>query len=87
MTQSGGVVFAVFFLIVWLTFWTIGGLAALTHMLRSLAGEDVIALAGSGVDLMRRAGPFRKRYAFERADIRRVRIRPKDSAVVMTRWL
>ena len=79
---GGGVAFALLVLLVWLTFWTIGGIAALTQLMRSLVGEDVIGLTPSGFDLVRRAGPFRRRYAFDRSGIRRLRIRPHDEAVV-----
>jgi hypothetical protein len=82
LMTSGGIAFIVFFLAIWLTFWTIGGVSAITHVLRSLAGEDIIALSGSGLDLVRRAGPFRKRYTLDRSAIRRIRIRPHDKAVV-----
>jgi hypothetical protein len=79
---SGPLAFVVLFLLVWLTFWTIGGLAAFTHLLRSLSGEDSITLTASGVELVRRAGPFRARYLFERPAIRRIRLRPSDKALV-----
>jgi hypothetical protein len=82
LVTSGGSAFLLLFLLVWLTFWTIGGIAALTHLMRSLAGEDVIGLTDSGFELVHRAGPFRRRYAFGRSAIRRLRIRPHDKAVV-----
>ncbi len=82
LVASGGVAFALLFLLFWLTFWTIGGIAALTHLMRSLVGEDVIGLTDSGFELVRRAGPFRRRYSFDRSGIRRLRIRPHDKAVV-----
>ena len=72
----------VLFLVLWLTFWTLGGVVALTHVVRSLAGEDVIGLRDGGFELVRRAGPFRRRYKFDRSRIRRLRIRPHDRAVV-----
>jgi len=79
----GAVAFIVLFLAVWLTFWTIGGVAAMTHLVRSLWGEDSIALTPDGFELVRRAGPFRRRDAFDRTAVRRIRLRPHDKAVVM----
>jgi hypothetical protein len=71
------------FLLVWITFWTFGGIAAITELLRSLAGEDRISVQASGVELERRAGPCRRLRNFERSTIRRVRLRPHDQAVMM----
>jgi hypothetical protein len=82
LVTSGGVAFVLLFLLIWLTFWTIGGIAALTHLARSVAGEDTIDLTATGFELVCRAGPFRRRYGFERSAIRRLRIRPHDKAVV-----
>ena len=82
LVASGGAAFVLLFLLFWLTFWTIGGIAALTHLMRSLLGEDVIGLTDSGFELVHRAGPFRRRYAFDRTAIRRLRMRSHDKAVV-----
>jgi hypothetical protein len=82
LVTSGGAAFVLLFLLFWLTFWTIGGVAALTHLMRSLVGEDVIGLTDSGFEVVRRAGPFRRRYAFDRPAIRRLRTRRHDMAVV-----
>jgi hypothetical protein len=70
-------------LLVWLTFWTFGGVAAINELLRSVAGEDRVSVQASGVELERRAGPFRRLRNFERSTIRRVRLRPHDQAVMM----
>jgi hypothetical protein len=82
LAKSGGAAFLILFLLLWLTFWTIGGVVALTQAVRSLAGEDVIGLRESGFDVVRRAGPFQRRYRFDRSAIRRLRVRPHDRAVV-----
>src|SRR5262245_55873994 len=71
------------FLAVWLFFWTIGGFAALIHLVRSLWGEDVVAITPDGLELVRRGGPFRRRYPYDRAAIRRIRVRPHDKAVMI----
>ena len=79
---NGGVAFGLLFLILWLTLWTIGGVAALTALARSLVGADHVGLTDAGFEVVRRAGPFRRRYAFERSTVRRLRVRPRDHAVV-----
>jgi hypothetical protein len=67
---------------VWLTLWTIAGIAAGTHLLRRLSGEDEITASSSGVTLTWRAGPFKRRREIPRASIRRIRIQLKGNAVV-----
>ena len=83
MVRTGGIAFAVLFLVLWIALWTIGGVTALTHAMRLLAGEDLIAPTASGLELVRRAGPFRRRFRFDRAAIRRIRARPHDGALMM----
>ena len=81
--SSAGVPLAIFlFLLLWTTFWTIGGYAALTAFLRSLAGKDRVRLVPAGFELMRCAGPFRRTRVIDRADIRRIRMRLHDNALV-----
>jgi hypothetical protein len=83
LAKTGPILFFILFLLVWLTFWTIGGIAAATQLLRSVAGEDTIALDGEGFELTRRAGPFQRRYRFERSAVRRIRLRSRDRALVV----
>jgi hypothetical protein len=75
------------FLLLWTALWTAGGVAALTHALRQLAGEDVVDITGATLRLTRRAGPFRRRREIPLTSIRRVRIRGGrgDDVVVDTR--
>lgn len=81
---TGGVTGFVFlFLLIWLTLWTVGGIAAITELLRSLAGQDTVSVQLSGVELERRAGPFRRTRKFDRVNIRRVRLRAFDKAMMM----
>lgn len=80
---GGAAAFAFLFLIVWLTLWTFGGLAALNELLRSLAGEDLISASPSGLTIVRRAGPIRRTRTFDRSAIRRIRIRTHDKALVI----
>jgi hypothetical protein len=80
---GGAAAFAIVFLLVWLTLWTFGGLAAITELLRSLAGEDLISVMPSGLTLVRRAGPFRRTYTFDRAAVRRIRFRKQNREIVI----
>jgi hypothetical protein len=77
-----GVVFIYVFLIVWVTFWTFAGLAAGYRFLRSIAGRDRVSVAGDTLELTRRAGPFARRRRFDRAELRRIRVRSHDKALV-----
>jgi hypothetical protein len=75
--------FVLLFGLVWLLLWTIAGMAVMTQLFRSVAGEDRIRLIQEGVELVRRAGPFRRTRTFDRASVRRVRLRRGDKALVM----
>jgi hypothetical protein len=80
---GGAAGFVLLFLLVWLTLWTFGGLAAMREFFRSIAGEDRVSVESMAVELQHRAGPFRRTRQFERSHIRRVRIRSHDRAVVL----
>jgi len=60
------------FLLVWLTIWTIGGIAASATLLRLLWGVDSLVVDSGTLVLTRRHGPFRTTRAFERGEIHRV---------------
>ena len=94
LATSGGAAFVLLFLLFWLTLWTVGGIAALTHLMRSLAGEDVIGLKESGFEVVRRAVPsggatrsIEPRFAAS-GRVRRTRpswpIPPKGTRVITT---
>jgi hypothetical protein len=71
------------FLLLWTALWTAGGVAALWHLLRQIAGEDVVEITGPALQLMRRAGPIRRRREIAITAIRRVRIRGGHSTAVV----
>jgi hypothetical protein len=79
---DGSVTVFLFFLLLWLTLWTVGGIAAGTQLLRRLGGEDCIDVTPNGVTLTWRAGPIRRRREIPRASIRRVRLSSTGDAVV-----
>jgi hypothetical protein len=83
LAPDGSVPFFLLFLLVWLTLWTVGGIAAGTHFLRTLAGRDVISVSPDGLEIDWRAGPFRRRRTIKRGDIRRVRVNLQGDAVVV----
>ncbi|MCC7123888.1 MAG: hypothetical protein IT178_03510 [Acidobacteria bacterium] len=80
---GGAAVAALLFIGVWLTVWTIGGVSAITHLLRSLFGEDRLQVSSDGLLLERRVGPLSRARQHSRSTIRRVRLRRHDKAVVM----
>jgi hypothetical protein len=57
------------FLLVWLGFWTLGGIAAATELLRELWGEDRLVATSDGLLVEWRAGPFGRRRTIPRAEI------------------
>ncbi len=70
------------FLVIWLTFWTIGGLVALRELLRLLWAEDRIGIQTDGLVLTRRLGPFVRRRRLARGEIRQVFLqRPRSELV------
>ncbi len=64
------------FLLVWLTFWTIGGTFALLALAWNWAGREVIVLTDRGMETRREIGPFSRSKAFELASIRGLRYAP-----------
>lgn len=60
------------FLLVWLTLWTVGGIAAAMEMLRLLWGEDRIRVASGRLTVTWIRGPFRRTRHFERDAIRQI---------------
>jgi hypothetical protein len=82
LTPDGSAPFLVLFMLVWLTMWTIGGIAAGTQFLRGLAGRDVVSVSPPGLDIDWRAGPFRRRRTIAHGAIKRLRLGPRNTPVV-----
>lgn len=70
------------FLTVWLTFWTLGGIAAMREWLRLVWAEDRLAVSAEGLWLSRRLGPFRSTRRLAGADLRRVFVQPRRSTLM-----
>lgn len=89
---GGGGLFIMLFLAVWLTFWTIGGLAAMRELLRLVASSDRIAVGAGAIELDQRLGPFRSRHTLAAGEIRRIELTARgvvtavlaDGKVVLT---
>jgi hypothetical protein len=82
LTPDGSAPFLVLFMVVWLTIWTIGGIAAGTQFLRMLAGRDVVSVSPNGLDIDWRAGPFRRRRTIAHGAIKRLRLGPRNTPLV-----
>jgi hypothetical protein len=74
---------------VFLTMWTVGGIAAGKHLLRNVAGEDRVWLTSEYLVVHRRAGLFRHILRVPRHDIRRISMtdRDRELAVYSSRGL
>ncbi|MCP9833442.1 MULTISPECIES: hypothetical protein [unclassified Cyanobium] len=76
LSTGQGALPAALFLLVWVSFWSVGGAAALHHLLRAIWSEDRLSVAADG-SLERRVqlGPFRHRRALPRGGILRFQVR------------
>ncbi len=69
------------FLILWLSLWTLGGLAALGEVLRLLWSEDRLIVNAGGITIVRSRGPFRRTRDLPRDVIRRISLVPRNDAL------
>ena len=83
LAPDGSAPFFLLGTIVWLALWTVGGVAALTHVLRSTAGHDLITVSSKGVELEWRAGPFYRLRTIPHGTIWRVRLRLDGPMLVL----
>jgi hypothetical protein len=79
---DGSVAFFLLFLLLWTALWTVGGIAAISHLLRRIGG-DAVSVTGGEVRLEWRAWPFRRRRRVPISSIRRIRLAPAGGAVVL----
>lgn len=82
LAADGSASFFLLFILIWLTLWTVAGVAAFRHFLRALAGQDVVTVSPAGLDVVWRAGPFRRRRSIPHGDIRRVRVQLNGARLV-----
>lgn len=71
------------FLLVWLTLWTVGGIAAASELLRLLWGEDRVEVASGRLTVRWFRGPVRTGRTFERHAIRRVLLTGRDDRLAI----
>jgi len=81
--QLSAAVAIALFLLVWLAFWTLGGIAAATQLLRELWGEDRITTTSDSLVLEWRAGPFRRRRTIARGEIVDLVLLPRGRGLVV----
>ena len=79
----GVLLFMALFLIVWLTLWTIGGIAAIATMFGLVWGEDRIEVASGQLTATWIRGPFRGRRPFQRDALRRIALTGRDDHMVL----
>jgi len=60
------------FLLVWLSFWTLGGVMAFREILRLLWAEDRLVIERDALQRLRRRGPFKSIRLVARRDIRHI---------------
>jgi hypothetical protein len=71
------------FLIVWLTLWTVGGIAAASEFVRLLWGRDRIVIASGRLRVTWSRWPFRAGREFERDTIRRILLVGRDDRLAL----
>lgn len=71
------------FLLFWLCLWTLGGMAALSEVLRLLWSEDRLLAHPGGLTVARSLGPFRRRREIPRDTIRRVLLAHRSKALTV----
>ena len=72
------------FLIVWLAFWTFGGIMAMRELLRLTWAEDLLIVHGGQLRVRQSTGPFRKTHEFGREGMRRFGLSHRRD--VLTLW-
>ncbi len=71
------------FLLFWLTFWTLAGLAAGHHFMRRLVGKDVLILQPSRIVVQSQGGFKSKRLTIPAADLLAVTCEPRGDVLVV----
>jgi hypothetical protein len=71
------------FLLVWTIFWTIGGVAALFHFVRLMAGVDRLTWTPETWELRRAAGPFGRTRSIPSPDVRGLYIKRTNGPLML----
>lgn len=67
------------FLLLWVSFWTLGGVLALRQWLRCFWAEDRLTLTATELEWRQRLGPWRRRRTLPRRAIQAVRLAQRRS--------
>ena len=82
--DSGEAAFGVVaFLLVWVTFWTLGGIAAGLVVLKQILGREVIRADGEGITVLNYIGPFCKRKRIRRDEIKALRLQKQKAYLIV----
>jgi hypothetical protein len=71
------------FFVVWISFWTFGGVMAIAELLRLVSSEEALVIDPGSVIIRRRRGPFTTSRTIARAEVSRVRVSPRDRMLVL----
>lgn len=71
------------FLLIWLSIWTVGGVMAFQELCRLLWAEDRLVLDRNTLTRLRKRGPFKSTLHLNRNEIRRVFVRPVNTALMV----
>jgi hypothetical protein len=71
------------FMLVWITFWTFGGVMALLELLRLISSEEKLLVGPDALTIGHRRGPFSWTSTVKRADVRNVRVSPRTRMLVL----
>jgi hypothetical protein len=83
-TGAGGgeLVFVGSFMLIWLTFWTIGGIAAMREVVRVLWAVDRFEVESGTLLHVGAVGPFVRRRRYAREELLRLALRRRGAALV-----
>ncbi len=76
---GGALLFAAAFAAVWLTLWTLGGIAAVYTLLWQVAGREVITIDGLVLRIERRVPCWTRVWEYRLEDVRELRMPPVPS--------
>lgn len=83
-TTAGPATAMALFLVVWLAFWTLGGIAALQELARLAWSSDRLVAGPEGLRVMHARGPFSRARAFARASLRGLGLTRRQALVLWT---
>lgn len=76
--------FAMLFMGLWLTLWTVAGVFGLRELARMLFGEDIVRWDADGIDAVHRSGPFTRTTHVAYENIRDLLVGPRGALIAET---